>query len=65
MTRNFHLQFIDNPEYFGTAAEVAAERLESLIVSKSHAICDDAIDWDAIIKHAQANLAKALKANRI
>jgi hypothetical protein len=61
MTRSFHLQFIDNPKYYGTAAEVAAERLESMIVAKSHAICDDAIDWDAIIQHAQANLAAALK----
>jgi hypothetical protein len=60
MTRNFHLRFIDNPKYYGTAAEVAAERLESLIVAKSHAICDDATDWDAIIQHAQANLAAAL-----
>jgi hypothetical protein len=62
MTRNFHLQFIDNPEFYGTAAEVAAERLESLIVAKSHAICDDATDWDAIIQRAQHNLATALKA---
>ena len=61
MSRNFHLQFIDNPKFYGTAAEVAAERLESLIVAKSHAICDDATDWDAIIRHAQANLAAALK----
>jgi hypothetical protein len=62
MTRNFHLQFIDNPKFYGTAAEVAAERLESLIVAKSHSICDDAIDWDYIIEQAQANLAGALKA---
>ena len=61
MTRNFHLQFINNPKFYGTAAEAAAERLESLIVSKSHAICDDAIDWDAIIYKAQANLSSALK----
>jgi hypothetical protein len=61
MTRSYHLQFIDNPKYYGTAAEVAAERLESLIVAKSHAFCDDAVDWDAIIQHAQANLAAALK----
>ena len=61
MGRNFHLQFIDNPKFYGTAAEVAAERLESLIVAKSHAICDDATNWDAIIQHAQANLAAALK----
>lgn len=61
MTRNFHLQFIDNPKFYGTAAEVAAERVESLIVAKSHAICDDATDWDAIIQQAQANLAVALK----
>jgi hypothetical protein len=62
MTRNFHLQFIGNPKFYGTAAEVAAERLESLIVAKSHSICDDATDWDAIIQHAQAKLASALKA---
>lgn len=61
MSRNFHLQFIDNPDFYGTAAEVAAERLESLIVAKSHAICDDATDWDAIIQNAQANFAAALK----
>lgn len=61
MTRNYHLQFIDNPDFYGTAAEVAAERIESLIVAKSHAICDDATDWDAIIQNAQANLAAALK----
>lgn len=61
MTRNFHLQFINNPKFYGTAAEVAAERLESLIVSKSHAICDDATNWEAIIQNAQANLSAALK----
>ncbi len=61
MGRNFHLQFIDNPKFYGTAAEVAAERIESLIVAKSHAICDDATDWDAIIERAQSDLVTALK----
>lgn len=60
MGRNFHLQFIDNPEFYGSAAEVAAERIESLIVSKSHAICDDAYDWDVAIEHAQLTLSVIL-----
>ena len=60
MTRNFHLQFIDNSDYYGTAAEVAAERIESLMVAKSHAICDDAVNWDAIIESAQHALWVAL-----
>lgn len=61
MSRTYHLRFINNPKYYGTAAEVAAENVESMIVAKSHAICDDAVDWDAIIEHAQARLAAALK----
>ena len=62
MRRNFHLQFINNPNYYGTAAEVAAERVEALMVEKSHSICDDAIDWTAAIERAQFNLLTALKA---
>lgn len=61
MNRNFHLQFIDNPEYMGTAVEEAAREIESLIVAKSHAVCDDAIDWDGRIKAAQSELAAILK----
>lgn len=62
MTRNFHLRFVSNPKFYGTAAEAAAERIEGLIVAKSHAICDDSINWDAIIQQAQTELIRALKA---
>ena len=62
MTRNFHQRFIGNPKYYGTAAETAAENIEELITRKSWAVCDDAIDWDAIIECAQSELIAALKA---
>lgn len=61
MNRNFHLQFIGNAHYMNTAAEAAALEIEDLIVRKSHAICDDAVDWDFLIKNAQAKLAEILK----
>ena len=60
MRRNFHLQFINNPDYFGTAAEVLAEKIESLIINKSHSFCDDSIDWDFHIEKAQCELLVSL-----
>ncbi len=62
MSRNQHTQYLSNPSFYGTAAEAAAQEVEDLIVRKSHAICDDSIDWDALIDQARAKLAQTLKA---
>jgi len=56
MEWNFHRQFIDNPDYYGTAVENAAQVIEELQVRKSWAICNDAIDWNARIEYAQDEL---------
>jgi hypothetical protein len=61
MNRNFHLNFINNPDYYNTAAEAEAENIESLIIAKSQAYCDDYVDWDYMIENAQYKLIQALK----
>lgn len=62
MRRNFHLQFINNPKFYGTATEVAAEKIEDLMTRKSWAVCDDSVNWDSMVEAAQANLAQCLTA---
>jgi hypothetical protein len=60
MKRNFHLKYINNPDYYNTAAEKEAENIEYLIIAKSQSHCDDSVNWDYIIENAQYKLTQAL-----